>query len=306
MILNTGRAVLESVEDFLEQRDEAQPFFLFAHFYDAHTDFTPDPEHRAKFVAPYAGKLDGSTGQLFALRDQGVRLPPKDLDFLRQMYMAEIHQLDVLVGELVAGLERRGVLDETLIVLTSDHGEEFQEHGGFLHGRTQFQELLAVPLIVRGPGIPSGRVVTEPVALVDLYPTILSFLEIASPALVDGLDLAPLWRDGALPRRVLFGEADHNNIVDRKPVLDIKRSARLGGDKLHFDRSDERVQLFALGADPFEQEDRAAAEPERTAFLRQELQRFLDGEQSALASGHEMSVEEQALLEQLGYGGGDK
>lgn len=303
VILNTGRAVLDSVKEFLERRDEGRPFFLFAHFYDAHTDFTPDAEHRAKFVAPYAGKLDGTTGQLYALRDRGVRLSAKDLDFLRQLYMAEIHQLDRLVGELVAELERLDLLDETLIVLTSDHGEEFQEHGGLLHGRTQFQELLAVPLILRGPGLPAGRVVAEPVALVDLYPTVLAALGFAPPGALDGLDLAPLWRGATLPPRVLFGEADHNNFVEQKPVIDIKRSARLGRDKLHLDRSSDRVQLFALDGDPFEQADRAAADPERAAFLRQELQRFLDGEQSSLASGHRMSAEEQALLEQLGYGG---
>jgi arylsulfatase A-like enzyme len=304
VILNTGRAVLDSVKDFLATRDESKSFFLFAHFYDAHTDFTPDPEFRAEFVAPYAGKLDGTTGQLFAIRDQGFRLPEKDLAFLRQLYMAEIRQLDELVGELVAELERRDLLDETLIVLTSDHGEEFQEHGGLLHGRTQYQELLSVPLILRGPGLPAGAVIDAPVGLIDLYPTVLGALGLAAPGAVDGVDLAPLWRGGTLAPRALFGEADHNNVVDGKPVLDIKRSVRVGDDKLHLDRARDAVQLYTLGEDPFEQLDRTKEEPARAAFLRAELARFLAGEKSALASGHEMSAEEEALLEQLGYGGG--
>jgi len=304
VILNTGRAVLEATREFLEQHDPAQPFFLFAHFYDAHTDFTPDPEFREQFVTPYAGRLDGTTGQLFALRDAGIRLPEKDLDFLRELYMAEIRQLDALMGELFALLEARDLADETLVIVTSDHGEEFQEHGGLLHGRTQFQELLAVPLILAGPGLPAGRIVDEPVGLIDLYPTILAALGLESSAAVDGLDLARTWRGEALPPRVLFGEADHNNVVDGKPVLDVKRSVRIADDKLHLDRIHEGVQLFHLGEDPFEQEDRAASDPERVAFLRAELERFLAGERSSLASGHEMSAEEAALLEQLGYGGG--
>lgn len=304
VILNTGRAVLDATRAFLEAHDPAQPFFLFAHFYDAHTDFTPDQEFRDQFVAPYAGKLDGTTGQLFALRDAGFRLPKKDLDFLRELYMAEIRQLDGLMGELFALLEERGLADETLIVVTSDHGEEFQEHGGLLHGRTQFQELLSVPLIVAGPGIPGGRTVAQPVALIDLYPTVLAALGIESPGPVDGLDLARTWRGEALPPRVLFGEADHNNVVDGKPVLDVKRSARIAHDKLHLDRTLGAVQLYHLGEDPFEQADRSGDDPERVRFLRAELERFLAGEKSALASGHEMSAEEAALLEQLGYGGG--
>jgi arylsulfatase A-like enzyme len=305
-ILNTGAEVAATARARLAARDRRQPFFLFAHFYDAHTDFTPEPEYRERFVRPYAGRLDGSTGQLFQLRAAGVQLGPADLQHLRDLYDAEIRQLDDVVAGFLAFLEEEGLDEDTLIVLTSDHGEEFQEHGGLLHGRTQYQELLAVPLIVAGPGVPRGVTVDTPVSLVDLLPTVLARLGIPAPAGVDGVDLAPAWSGGALPERLIFGEADHNNVVDGKPVIDIKRMARAGREKLHLDRHTDDVQLYDLGADPAESRDLAASAPERVAALRAALARFLDGAVDSSASGAVPTAEELELLRELGYAGDDE
>jgi arylsulfatase A-like enzyme len=305
-VLNTGREVARLARERLEARDPARPFFLLAHFYDAHTDFTPDDEYRARFVAPYAGRLDGSTAQLFALRERGLQLPEADLRFLRELYDAEIRQLDDLLAEFFAYLADEGLEEETLIVVTSDHGEEFQEHGGLLHGRTQFEELLRVPLILAGPGVPRGLVLEEPVHLVDLLPTILGRLGIEPPGKLDGLDLAPAWGGSQLPERVLFGEADHNNAVDGKPVIDIKRSARSGSLKLHLDRHSGALAFFDLARDPREQEDLTSSAPERLAPLRAALDRFLAGSVAGEESGQALSGENLELLRQLGYAGEDR
>jgi arylsulfatase A-like enzyme len=303
VIENTGARVAERARARLAARDRARPFFLFVHFYDAHTDFTPAAEYRQRFVAPYAGRIQGTTQQLFDLRARGVRLAEADLAFLRQLYEAEIRQLDDVLAGFLAFLAEEGLEEDTLVVLTSDHGEEFQEHGGLLHGRTQYQELLAVPLILAGPGIPRGRVVAEPVSLVDLLPTVLARLGIPLAHGVDGLDLAPTWSGLGLPPRALFGEADHNNVVDGQPVIDIKRMARVGNDKLHLDRSDGRVSLFDLARDPREEHDRAGADPERARFLRAELERFLDGAVGGEESGAVLRAEDLELLRELGYAG---
>ena len=303
VVLNTGREVARLARERLAGRDRARPFFLLAHFYDAHTDFTPDPEYRARFVGPYAGRLDGTTAQLYALRDRGVQLGEADLRFLRELYDAEIRQLDDLVGEFLAFLEEEGLADETLVVVTSDHGEEFQEHGGLLHGRTQYEELLRVPLILAGPGLPEGRVVAEPVGLIDLLPTILGRFGIEPPARLDGLDLAPTWSGGRLPERALFGEADHNNVVDGQPVIDIKRSVRRGSAKLHLDRHSGAVAFYDLAHDPKEQEDRARTAGEILARLRAELERFLRGGVEGEQSGQGLTEQELELLRNLGYAG---
>ncbi len=306
IIANTGAQVAEKARELLRGRATDRPFFLFAHFYDAHTDFTPEPEYRERFVAPYAGRLDGTTGQLYALREAGLRLGPADLRFLRDLYDAEIRQLDDVVAGFLAFLDEQGLTDETLIVLTSDHGEEFQEHGGLLHGRTQYEELLRVPLILAGPGLPEGRVVEEPASLIDLAPTILGRLGLAPPGPLDGLDLAAAWEGRGLPTRAFFGEADHNNVVDGKPAADIKRMVRLGHEKLHLDRHTSRVQLFDLAEDPGEVRDLSPTAPERVRALQEELARFVQGARAGLASGAQPSEEERELLRQLGYAGDDE
>jgi arylsulfatase A-like enzyme len=306
VILNTGAEVEARARAVLAGRDPARPFFLFVHFFDAHTDFTPGPEYRERFVSPYTGELDGTTGQLLAIRAEGRQLSEPDLRFLRELYDAEIRQLDDLLASFFAFLAEQGLADDTLIALTSDHGEEFQEHGGLLHGRTQFEELLRVPLILAGPGIPRGVVVEAPVSLVDLAPTLLARLGIAAPAPLDGLDLAPSWSGGRLAPRALFGEADHNNVVDGRTVLDMKRMARIGREKLHLDRHTERVQLYDLAADPRETRDLATTAPERVALLRAALASFLDGAVAGQASGSELTEENLELLRELGYVGDDE
>jgi hypothetical protein len=106
-----------------------------------------------------------------------------------------------------------------------------------------------------------------------------------------------------LPERLLFGEADHNNLVDGKPVVDIKATARLGHEKLHLDRLSDQVQLFDLARDPREQQDLAPGSPQRVALLRAALARFQGGAIAGQASGTELSAEDLELLRRLGYVG---
>jgi len=308
VILNSGKEVLEAAREKLARRDPARPFFLFVHLYDVHSDFAPAPEYRERFVAPYSGKIDGSTAQLLQLRARGQPLDPADVRFLQELYDAEIRQTDDLLAGFFGELEQQGLARDTLIALTSDHGEEFYEHGGLLHGRTQYQELLAVPLILSGPDVPRGVVVRDPVSLVDLMPTLLGLLGIPPPASLDGLDLAATWIPGAqpLPARALFGEADHNNVVDGQPVIDIKRMARLGPEKLLLDRHTGVAELYDLGLDPLEQQDLSAERAERVELLRAALARFLDGMVASEESGRELSPEDLELLRELGYAGDDE
>jgi arylsulfatase A-like enzyme len=84
--------------------------------------------------------------------------------------------MDDGLGRLFDAIDRAGLRDDTLVVITSDHGEEFLEHGGVLHGGTQFDEVLRVPLILRGPGIPADTRLAEPVSVVDVLPTVLARL----------------------------------------------------------------------------------------------------------------------------------
>jgi arylsulfatase A-like enzyme len=297
---NNGDTIVSTAKELLRARDEDRPFFLFLHFYDVHTDFTPRAEYRERFVGPYSGRLTGSTSQLVSVRNGEDTLSAADLRWLREMYDAEIRQLDDLLGRFFAWLEDEGLADGTLFVVTSDHGEEFQEHGSVLHGRTQYQEVLRIPLLVKGPGVPAGKVVSAPVHGVDVTPTILAVLGIASRTPRDGLDLTPAWSGGTLPERLLFGEADHNNRVEDEWVYDIKKMVRQGHAKLLLDRLTGRLELYDLERDRGEQDDVADERPELVGALKAELERFLAGavEGEAIPPPTE---EERRRLEALGY-----
>jgi arylsulfatase A-like enzyme len=301
--VNRAPEVVQAARELLLAREREKRFLLFLHFFDAHTDYTPRREYRSRFAAPYGGAIDGTTSQLMTLRREGTRLSADDLGFLRGLYDAEIRQLDDVLATFLAFLEEQALLRDTLIVLTSDHGEEFQEHGGLLHGRTQYQELLAVPLIFKGPGIPRGRVVSEPVSLVDLVPTILAVLGLPAAGPLDGVDLSPSWAEPARPppARLLFAEADHGNVVDGQPVIDSRRMVRLGPEKLCVDRLTQRTELYDLARDSGEQHELAAGRPERVALLRAALERHLAGQAPSQENQTTLGPQELELLRSLGY-----
>ena len=278
-IRNAGREVTDLALAKLRAKGD-EPLFLFLHYYDVHTDFTPAAPYREMFVRPYAGQVDGSTNQLLALRAQRTPLTPADVQHLTDLYDAEIRQLDDQLARLFAYLETSGLAKDTLVVVTSDHGEEFFEHGSLLHGRTHFQELLAIPLLLRGPGIPAGRTYAETCGLVDIAPTILGALAVPIPSDMDGVNLVALWRNPtALPeQRLLFSEADHNNAQP-----DIGRSVRMDRHKLILDRTSGKSVLFDLETDPAETRDLTARDPAMADALREVLDRFAEGELHGLS-----------------------
>lgn len=297
---NSGETIVSTAKELLAGRAGDEPFFLFLHFYDAHTDFTPKSEYRERFVAPYSGSLDGSTTQLAEARQRMETLSDDDLRFLQELYEAEIRQLDDLLGRFFVWLESEGLLEETLFVVTSDHGEEFQEHGSLLHGRTQYQEVLRVPLILAGPGIPAGARVVTPVHGVDVAPTLLARMGIRSRQPRDGIDLAPSWSGGVLPERTFFAEADHNNVSGGQPVNDVKKMVRRGSTKLLFDVQSRALELYDLERDPRELRDLSLERPARAAALRAELETFL--ESAIVGEGVAPPDEEELrMLQALGY-----
>jgi arylsulfatase A-like enzyme len=291
----TRRIVDQALEWLGRHRDRRM--FLFVHTYDVHSDYASLPEHEREFVAPYRGPADGTTEQLIAHREGRQKLSVGDAPHLIDLYDAGIRQWDDELGRLTAFLRTQGMLDETLLVLTSDHGEEFLERGGVLHGRTQYQEVVRVPLILRGAGVPAGGRVEAPVSLLDVPATILARLGEPVPDGWDGSDLTPLFSepDGRLGQRTLYGEADHNNEEN-----DVTRAVRRREHKLHFHRLTGEVRLYDLAADPGERTDLAGARPTIVAELRGHLQRFL--ELRPPETGRvELTPEETERLRSLGY-----
>jgi arylsulfatase A-like enzyme len=168
-------------------RDPKRPFFAFVNYYDAHGPYDPP----APFDTMFSGREPPT-------RDSGSRdFTKEEVDGLLDAYDGSIAYLDHQLAELFSALERRGLLRNTIVIVTSDHGEEFNEHAQMNHGNTLYFPSLHVPLIVAGQGIPGSTAVAEPVTLRDLAATILDVVNAPASAALPGLSLAAHWRAGA-------------------------------------------------------------------------------------------------------------
>lgn len=298
----SGPPAIAAIRTWLDAHGE-RPFFLFFHSFDVHSDYRPGPEQRELFVRPYAGPMDGTTAQIRRIREGEYTPTPEDIAHLRDLYDGAIRLFDERLGELFAELDRRGLTERTWIVVTSDHGEEFFEHGGVLHGRTLYEEVIRVPLIVRGPGAEAGRRVEALAQLVDVPNTILALFGAPPLDPTDGIDLGPFLRAGAPPPD---GAADRAALLEAAPWklwrgaqthLVGARTQRL---KAIHDLGGGATQLFDLARDPAERSDVAAAQPEALLPLRALIDRY-----AALARGEAGAValtpEQVEQLRALGY-----
>ncbi len=288
-----SRSITDQATEWI-RRYVGQRLFLFVHYYDVHSDYRSRPEYEQQFVRPYTGSADGTTAQMIASRAGQLAFREEDAQHLIDLYDAGIRQMDDELARLFTAVDDG---EETLLVITSDHGEEFLEHGGVLHGRTQFEEVVRVPLILRAPGIPRGVRVATPVSLIDVMPTLLAAAGLAVPPSLDGADLAPTWRGAGreLGERHFYYEADHNNAEP-----DVTRAVRHRKDKLHFNRLTSAVTLFDLTTDPGEHVDLVGRRPEVSADLRAKLDAFREVHREA-GGAVTLSPEQQERLRSLGY-----
>jgi arylsulfatase A-like enzyme len=203
----------------------------------------------------------------------------------RDLYDDAIASLDRRLGELLDVLQRRGVLDDTVVIVTSDHGEHLGDHLLFFHGGSLYRQLVEVPLVVVCPNlVPAGRVVAEPASLRDLPATILDLLGLKPHDAFPGRSLARYWVQGeglASPaREPLLMETDKPTFLvnqGREPVAKGPMKSLVAAG-MHYIRSgDGTEELFSLDRDPEERTNLAAFPEARTTLegFRGALQRML-------------------------------
>ncbi len=223
------------------------PFFAFVHYMSVHSPYTPPPEFN-RFVPSGAAAVDTRVGRLRRLADEGRgrALTPAELETLVGLYDGEILAMDDRLGQTLALLDRLYGAD-VIVVVTSDHGEEFEEHGNLIHGRTLYDDVLHVPLAVRGPGVLPGRRVADMVSLLDVAPTLLEWAGVPPSDSLDGRSLVPAARDGHGGGTRLLPL--HTTAHDRKVDL---WGLRTPTSKLILDRKTGRKEFFLLDEDPGE------------------------------------------------------
>jgi len=242
--------------DWLSQRDDNRPYFAFLNYFDAHHPYLPEP--------PWDGHHPESTEQGRVFRDwwweQKIDLPPETVARAERAYRDCVRGLDRQVGRLLDRLERRGELDNTLVIAVSDHGEHFGEHDLYLHGNSLYQPLLHVPLIVSHPGrIPAGRRVATPVGIQSLAATIVDFTDPAGPNPMPGNSLVRHWKSpagGAASPSPVIAELIQASPIPpthgRSPAAAGRmRSVQLGRMK-YILGGDGAEELYDLTADPEE------------------------------------------------------
>lgn len=265
---DTLQWAIDHAKPWIAARD-GQPFFLFLHTYQVHMPYTPPPPYDTLFDpdyrGPYATRFELAEAQPFV--EDVEPLPPRALQHVQALYDGEIRAMDEAFGGFFDWLRAEGLARDTCILLTSDHGEEFGEHGGLLHQQAKlYEELIRIPLIVWCPGrVAGGRVVEDLASHTDLVPTILELAGAPPGDDLDGRSLLPLLRGEALPeRRPAISEVD-GSIVKRPGQVRAVRGPRY---KLIESSLDDTEAVFDLADDPGERQSLAATRPELAGTLR--------------------------------------
>jgi arylsulfatase A-like enzyme len=259
------------VIDWLAHRDRERPFFLVVHVADPHDPYTPQPRFRRLLARSVHDAAVGAKGALRRLTELSGAAAERRAAELVALYDAEIAGNDEAFGALLDRVDELGLARSTAVFLTSDHGEEFFEHGGWKHGSTLYEEQLRVPFVVRLPGGEgSGRTLPGPAEQIDLAPTIFELAGVPPPAGLPGRSLLGDVRGepgGLLPPSLAF--LDH---LDRHAESVVAAQWKL----VHASRPEPVLvsppwQLFALGSDPGERRDLALERPLHRLWLAGEL-----------------------------------
>jgi hypothetical protein len=246
--------------EFIERLDETERFFVFLHTYSVHDPYDPPAEYRDAFwdgepILPFAP--DGP-----ALNDvnRGFRdLDPAAAEYFTALYDASILYVDRVLERFFARLEELGVADETTVIITSDHGEEFLDHGKMVHEQI-YPESSLVPLIVAHPDLDHPIRVVAPVQLIDLAPTIYELAGVEVPEGLAGVSLGRYFEDpGGAPTRpayaeVLFPSSQKSLLVQRDDeivqLLLFEHSPEHDGTwvpgSYEFDTAEERLDLLTI------------------------------------------------------------
>jgi arylsulfatase A-like enzyme len=318
-VTNHGLASMETAE-----RDGV-PLFLFLHYMDGHSDF-PIAGNLLPYYSPEqfrTGPLAGfaprrfcdaenrcSTAYLEAADREKRPLDAGELALLHGLYEAGLAALDADLGRLFAKLQHSGAYDRSLIVVTSDHGEELREHGKLLHSQV-YEESVRVPLLVKLPGSRRGGTrLRDQVEVEDLYPTLLELAGLRVPNDQQGISLAPLVASAGGAARPATDRLGGRAALLQDKLARSRFGLRTPRWKLVYDVVSEHRELYDLAADPGERHDLAAADPERAERMRQRLLRTLRGDRQLArrlgirkteTEGSQLTAEERARLKALGY-----
>jgi arylsulfatase A-like enzyme len=255
-VRKTAADVNQSFLSWLDARaDSSRPFFAFLNYYDAHAPYMPPEPYRSAFAT---GSPRGGVSPLHRWNSDpfGPVPPPDVIRMEREAYEGAIAYLDAEIGRLVDRLAGDGMLENTLVIITSDHGEEFGEHAVFDHGNSLYMEGLHVPLAMRFADLPPGAVVERPVSLRDLPATVVDLLGLADDSPFPGQTLVAEWdaRRPEVSRTVLSEVTLAPRLPDWFPVSQGDMQSLVSG-RWHFISGGTGEELYDIASDLAEMDD---------------------------------------------------
>lgn len=273
-----GEQVNREAFEFLDQK-RTQPFFLWLHYMEPHDPFfANDGQSYARVASPN---------------------PPQHMaKIFHDAYLDDVERFDKSFEELLAGLDKRGLLDKVHIVLTSDHGEEFGEHGGYYHGQTLYEEMLNIPLVISGPAVTPARR-SDIARQVDIAPTITSLLGLEADASWEGRDLLG---DTAAPTHT-FASQNHQGQILESARQNHSQAMKLIQANPDNPRGLAESELYELGADSKELLPIQDTQPIVVQTLENEIKLHHERSKQGGANRQkkEMKLEDEAELRALGY-----
>jgi len=253
------------------QKSQKQPFYIFLHYFDPHYNYVLHKQY--DYYPDYRGSVK-SDHPMIDLWHELHELSQDDIRYLLALYDSEINFTDEYIGKLLDELKKKGLYENTIIIVTADHGEEFLERGWLGHTITLHKEMLHVPLIMKLPGY-GAQVINSPVGLIDVAPTIYRYMGLKMPDGLEGRSL-DLDRGDSIENTTIFSET-FNSQRYRPNVSPIAfRSILLGNWKLIYDQIKDSSQVYNLSEDPSEQNDLSGQHSEQRRMLTGLLSKWLD------------------------------
>jgi arylsulfatase A-like enzyme len=286
-------------------------WFAYLHLMNPHLPYRASQEHLDAFdTSDYGDDPQPLTKRAQArVGGQAIR-GTDDLRVYRSHYDASIHEADRMLGAVVDELEEQGLLSGTLIVVTSDHGEEFLDHGGMSHGSDPYGELLRVPLLFYYPReLAKGKRVAGPASILDIYPTLIDLFDFDTAAPLQGISLLPALRSGkpmTPPDRPFVTTHTPMGLKMNKRI-DVLISGNLKLIVAYDGKGEESIELYDLVTDPEETTNLASDRPQDVSRLREEMaaerrrQEELRDSLGVDATSILLVPEDVAALQALGY-----
>ena len=282
------KGVTDAAVDWLD-KNGGKKFYLWLHYMGPHGPYEPPKDFNKFTDKNYKGTIDGSFERLTRAFVRQERLSDADLAYARGLYDGEIAFTDDQIGRVLDKVSSLGILDDTLVVFSADHGEELGEHHGYWHHQASLYEgVLHVPMIFKMPGkVPAGDRVPTLVSLVDLAPTILDLLGVKRPDAYEGASLAAAFEKKPIEHGPVFGEWGDKMLYIRteqyKYVYNpsgfqppVKRERNQAGSETERKKDDhvlplEKQELYEIAKDPKETNNLASSSPDVIAKLESEL-----------------------------------